>query len=87
MALQNDKSLGGEDLPRGFGAEIVATGMTARIGRAVDAAAAAAGLVLFSPIFLFTVVAIKLDLPGPVFVREVKLGAKNQPIEVLNSDL
>ena len=37
--------------------------------RMVDIASTVVGLIIFSPLFLFTAIAVKLDTPGPVFVR------------------
>jgi lipopolysaccharide/colanic/teichoic acid biosynthesis glycosyltransferase len=51
--------------------------------RVVDIAAATIGLVLFSPLLLIAFVAIRLDSPGPVLVRETRYGYKNRPIQVL----
>jgi lipopolysaccharide/colanic/teichoic acid biosynthesis glycosyltransferase len=50
--------------------------------RLADLATAAMGLVLFSPLFLITCLAIKLDSPGPVLVRETRYGCRNRPIQV-----
>ena len=52
-------------------------------GRVVDIAAATIGLVLFSPLLLIAFVAIRLDSPGPVLVRETRYGYKDRPIQVL----
>jgi Undecaprenyl-phosphate glucose phosphotransferase len=53
------------------------------IKRAFDLAVAIAGLVLFSPLFLFVAAAIKLDSPGPVFFRQTRHGYNNQIIRIL----
>lgn len=45
--------------------------------RTIDIAASLVGLVLLSPVFLVTAILIKLDSPGPVFFRQVRVG-KNQ---------
>jgi Undecaprenyl-phosphate glucose phosphotransferase len=52
------------------------------IKRAFDVAAAIAGLILFSPLFLCAAVAIKLDSPGPVFFRQLRHGYNKQEIKV-----
>jgi Undecaprenyl-phosphate glucose phosphotransferase len=52
------------------------------IKRAFDVAAAIAGLILFSPLFLCAAVAIKLDSPGPVFFRQIRHGYNKQEIKV-----
>jgi len=51
--------------------------------RLVDIAAATVGLVLFSPLLLITFIAIRVDSPGPVLVRENRYGYRNRPIQVL----
>jgi exopolysaccharide biosynthesis polyprenyl glycosylphosphotransferase len=43
--------------------------------RAFDAAVAAAGLVVLSPLLALVALAIKLDSPGPVFFRQPRVGA------------
>jgi lipopolysaccharide/colanic/teichoic acid biosynthesis glycosyltransferase len=83
VALQNDKSVNQNDLSRGLDAAIRAAGLKLGIARIVDVLGAAVGLIFFSPILLITAVAIKLDSRGPVFVREMQFGSKNERIEVL----
>ena len=51
--------------------------------RLFDIAAATMGLILFSPLLLITSIAIKIDTPGPILVRETLYGYKNRPIQVL----
>jgi exopolysaccharide biosynthesis polyprenyl glycosylphosphotransferase len=51
--------------------------------RAFDVAAAIAGLVLLSPLFVIAAIAIKLDSRGPVFFRQTRHGYNNEPIRVL----
>ena len=53
------------------------------IKRAFDVVVAIVGLILFSPLFLCAAVAIKLDLPGPVFFRQTRHGYNKHAIEVL----
>lgn len=48
-----------------------------------DRAAALAGLVLFSPLFLVVAVAVKLDSPGPVFFGHKRVGRNFIPFKVL----
>lgn len=43
------------------------------IKRVFDVIVSAFGIVLFSPIFLITAIAIKLDSPGPVFYRQERV--------------
>src|SRR5262249_5744609 len=52
------------------------------VKRVFDAVAAAAGLLLLSPLFLLVSIAIKLDSPGPVFFRQTRHGYNNEPIRV-----
>ncbi len=42
--------------------------------RLLDVSVAACGLLLLSPLLLFTALAIKRDSPGPVFFRQVRVG-------------
>jgi Undecaprenyl-phosphate glucose phosphotransferase len=53
------------------------------IKRAFDIAAAIAGLIMVSPLFVIVAIAIKLDSPGPVFFRQTRHGYNNEPIRVL----
>jgi polysaccharide biosynthesis protein PslA len=55
-------------------------GIEPRIRRVFSFTAAAIGLVLFAPILLVTSIAIKLDSPGSIFIREPHLGRGNQRI-------
>ncbi|WP_209437070.1 sugar transferase, partial [Methylobacterium variabile] len=50
--------------------------------RALDVAAAAAGLVLLLPVLLAIAVLIKLDSPGPVLFRQSRIGLGNRPFRV-----
>ena len=51
-----------------------------RINRIFDLVAAATSVILLAPIFLVTVIAIKLDSDGPIFIREPKFGHGNRRI-------
>jgi putative colanic acid biosynthesis UDP-glucose lipid carrier transferase len=53
------------------------------IKRAFDIAAAIAGLIMISPLFVIVAIAIKLDSRGPVFFRQTRHGYNNEPIRVL----
>jgi len=53
------------------------------IKRAFDIAAAIAGLIVASPLFVIVPVAIKLDSRGPVLFRQTRHGYNNEPIRVL----
>ena len=79
MALQDDESIG-----RTNSYAVLRNLLPAYAGkRLVDIAAAATGLVLFSPLLLIAFIAIRLDSLGPVLVRENRYGYKNRPIQVL----
>ena len=52
------------------------------VSRAFDATAAAAGLVLLSPLFLAIAVAIRRDSPGPVFFRQERVGRHGVPFRI-----
>lgn len=53
------------------------------IKRTIDAVSATILLTLASPLFLVIAIAIKLDSPGPVFFRQVRLGKGGQPFVAL----
>jgi lipopolysaccharide/colanic/teichoic acid biosynthesis glycosyltransferase len=50
--------------------------------RSLDLTAATLGCFLLAPIFLVVAVLIKLDSRGPVFFRQVRMGAGNKPFRV-----
>jgi exopolysaccharide biosynthesis polyprenyl glycosylphosphotransferase len=50
--------------------------------RALDTAAAVAGLVLAAPFILLTAVLIRLESPGPIFFRQMRLGEKGRPFQI-----
>ena len=51
--------------------------------RSFDLAVGAFGLLLISPLLTVVAIAIKLDSRGPVFFRQVRMGADNRPFRVL----
>jgi len=53
------------------------------VKRAFDIIMASAGLVLFSPLFVFVAVLIKLDSVGPVFFRQERIGRGFRPFNIL----
>src|ERR1700704_4841244 len=63
-----------------------ATARTLRFGpiikRVLDVVVSAAGLILFSPIFLVTALAIILDSKGPIVCRRVRCGYSNQTFRI-----
>ena len=50
--------------------------------RAFDVVVASAALLALAPVMLATMLAIKLDTPGPIFFRQRRYGFNNEPIEV-----
>lgn len=40
------------------------------------------GLIILSPLFLAVAVLIKLDSPGPVFFRQVRVGRFEKPFKI-----
>jgi exopolysaccharide biosynthesis polyprenyl glycosylphosphotransferase len=50
--------------------------------RALDLIGGIAGLILLSPLFAITALLIKLDSRGPVFFRQVRMGAEEQAFRV-----
>jgi lipopolysaccharide/colanic/teichoic acid biosynthesis glycosyltransferase len=51
--------------------------------RALDVAVSAAGVAALSPLLVTTAALIKLDSPGPVFYRGLRLGRGGQPFHML----
>jgi len=51
--------------------------------RGLDLVGAVAGLLLAAPLMLIAIIAIKLDTPGPVFFRHVRLGKNGKPFAML----
>ena len=50
--------------------------------RTLDLVGAIAGLIVLAPLFAITALCIKLDSRGPVFFRQVRMGAGEQPFRV-----
>ena len=50
--------------------------------RALDLVGAIAGLIVLAPLFAITAICIKLDSRGPVFFRQVRMGAGEQAFRV-----
>jgi polysaccharide biosynthesis protein PslA len=57
-------------------------GIAQRTHRIFDCAAAILGAMLFAPIILIVAIAIRLDSPGPIFIRELRFGHRNRVIQV-----
>ena len=51
--------------------------------RLIDIVASGLGLVILSPLFLVVAIWIKLDSPGPVFFRQVRVGRYNKDFRIL----
>ena len=51
--------------------------------RSFDALGAAAGLVLLSPLLLIAAISIAIDSRGPIFFRQVRMGAQGRTFHVL----
>jgi exopolysaccharide biosynthesis polyprenyl glycosylphosphotransferase len=51
--------------------------------RAFDLVGATLGLIATAPIFLATVIAIRLDSPGPMFFRQTRVGRDGEHFEIL----
>jgi exopolysaccharide biosynthesis polyprenyl glycosylphosphotransferase len=52
------------------------------VKRTMDVALSAAGLVLLTPFFAVAAALIKLDSPGPVFFRQVRMGEAGRPFRI-----
>ena len=52
------------------------------IKRLFDLVAAAVGLLLLAPLLLLLALLIKLDSPGPVFFRQVRVGWRGRPFRI-----
>jgi exopolysaccharide biosynthesis polyprenyl glycosylphosphotransferase len=50
--------------------------------RGLDLTASAAGLVLVGPLMLLIALLIKLDSPGPVFFRQLRMGSDERPFPI-----
>jgi exopolysaccharide biosynthesis polyprenyl glycosylphosphotransferase len=58
------------------------SGSSRFLKRSLDLTAAALGLLVLAPIFIVVAILIKLDSRGPVFFRQVRMGAGNRPFRV-----
>jgi exopolysaccharide biosynthesis polyprenyl glycosylphosphotransferase len=58
------------------------SGSSKFLKRALDLVGAIAGLLVLSPLFAITALCIKLDTRGPVFFRQVRMGAGEQAFRV-----
>jgi exopolysaccharide biosynthesis polyprenyl glycosylphosphotransferase len=51
--------------------------------RAIDLTVSLIGLVLLWPVFLLIAIAIKIDSPGPVFFKQVRVGEDHERFEIV----
>ena len=51
--------------------------------RVFDAAAAASGLIVLSPLLAYCAIRIRLESPGPALFRQLRIGRDGKPFEVL----
>ena len=50
--------------------------------RLFDIVASGCGLLVLSPVLIFVAIWIKLDSPGPVFYRQVRVGRYNKDFKI-----
>ena len=51
--------------------------------RAFDVISSVVAVLMLSPVFLATAIAVKLDSPGPVFFRQTRVGKNGRPFKML----
>jgi exopolysaccharide biosynthesis polyprenyl glycosylphosphotransferase len=51
--------------------------------RTFDAGAAAAALIVFSPMVAYCAIRIKMESPGPVIFRQTRIGRKGRPFDIV----
>lgn len=51
--------------------------------RAVDIAGSLFGIIIFSPVMLFTAIGVKLSSPGPVLYRQIRMGMDGRTFNML----
>jgi exopolysaccharide biosynthesis polyprenyl glycosylphosphotransferase len=51
--------------------------------RAFDVISSVAAVLMLSPVFVATAIAVKLDSPGPVFFRQTRVGKNGRPFKML----
>ena len=83
MGVPKEKMIGRSDPSGDLNRVVPAAGLHGGVARAIDVIGASMGLLFFGPILLVVALAIKLESPGPVFIREAQFGFKNRRIEVL----
>jgi Undecaprenyl-phosphate glucose phosphotransferase len=63
--------------------DVALQGWKLTLKRGLDLAASGVGLVLFSPIMLFTALLIKLESSGPVFYTQERMGLDARPFKII----
>jgi exopolysaccharide biosynthesis polyprenyl glycosylphosphotransferase len=63
--------------------DVALRGWRVTLKRAMDVVGAGIGLVVFSPLMLFTALLIKLESPGPVFYVQERMGLDARPFPML----
>lgn len=53
------------------------------IKRIIDFILSVVGLIILSPVFLFLIIAIKLDSPGPIFFKQKRVGVNKSHFYIL----
>lgn len=66
-----------------MGQEGAAVSVEELVRRVVDATVALLGLLITSPVLVFSALAIKLDSPGPVIYRQRRVGLGGKPFDIL----
>lgn len=56
--------------------------LSIQMKRLFDIVASGCGLLVLSPVLLFVAIWIKLDSPGPVFYRQVRVGYRNKDFRI-----
>ena len=51
--------------------------------RTLDVVVASAALLVVSPLYVALAIAVKVSSPGPVYFRQVRVGERSQPVEIL----
>ena len=54
-----------------------------RLKRAMDVLLSVVGLIVLAPLFALLAILIKLESPGPVFFRQLRMGAEEEPFRML----
>src|SRR5262249_53133568 len=58
-------------------------GLRSLVKRAMDLTGALVGLLVFSPVLLVVALLIRLDSPGPILFRQVRLGRRGRPFRII----